>query len=300
NQYGIMPNQLIDAINSSNSASSVGTIERGDQDLQVRITGEFESIDDIKETVVQTEDGARFEVQDFAKVTDTFKDTEGETLVNGSSSVVLSVMKKTDSNTVDVAHNVKGTLDSINADLPESVELSVLIDTSEFIEEAVDSVIQNILLGGAISIFILLLFLKSVRATIVIGLSIPIAIISTFALMYFTGETLNILTLGGLALGIGMMVDSSIVILENIYSYRQRGYSLFDAATKGAAELTPAVIASTTTTLVVFLPIVYVDGIASDLFTPLALTVSFSLLASLVVAITLVPMLSSKLLSKAM
>src|SRR5699024_2107441 len=119
-------------------------------------------------------------------------------------------------------------------------------------------------------------------------------------LMYFTGETLNILTLGGLALGIGMMVDSSIVILENIFSYRQRGYSLFDAATKGAAELTPAVIASTTTTLVVFLPIVYVDGIASDLFTPLALTVSFSLLASLIVAITLVPMLSSKLLSKAM
>src|SRR5699024_2719043 len=118
--------------------------------------------------------------------------------------------------------------------------------------------------------------------------------------MYFTGETLNILTLGGLALGIGMMVDSSIVILENIYSYRQRGHSLFDSATKGAAELTPAVIASTTTTLVVFLPIVYVEGIASDIFTLLALTVSFSLLASLVVAITVVPMLSSKLLSKAM
>ena len=165
---------------------------------------------------------------------------------------------------------------------------------------SVDSVIQNILIGGIISIFVLLLFLKSIRATIVIGLSIPIAIISTFALMYFTGETLNILTLGGLALGIGMMVDSSIVILENIYSYRQRGYSLFDSATKGAAELTPAVIASTTTTLVVFLPIVYVEGIASDLFTPLAFTVSFSLFASLVVAVTLVPMLSSKLLSKAM
>src|SRR5699024_6206204 len=119
-------------------------------------------------------------------------------------------------------------------------------------------------------------------------------------LMYFTGETLNILTLGGLALGIGMMVDSSIVILENIYSYRQRGDSLFDSATKGAAELTPAVIASATTTLVVFLPIVYVEGIASDLFSPLALTLHFSLIASLVVAITLVPMLWSKLLSKAM
>src|SRR5690625_5173951 len=165
---------------------------------------------------------------------------------------------------------------------------------------SVDSVISNMMIGGAISFLILLLFLKSFRATIVIGLSIPIVIISTFTLMYFTGETLNILTLGGLALGVGMMVDSSIVILENIYSYRQQGYSLFKSATKGASELAPAVIASTTTTLVVFLPIVFVDGIASDLFTPLALTVSFSLIASLVVAITLVPMLSSKMLSKAM
>src|SRR5699024_5654974 len=144
------------------------------------------------------------------------------------------------------------------------------------------------------------LFLKSVRATIVIALSIPIAIISTFSLMYFTGETLNVLTLGGLAFGLGMMVDSSIVILENIYSYRQKGYNLVDSAIKGATELAPAVIASTTTPLVVFLPIVYVETIASDMSTPLALTVSFSLLASLIVAVTVVPMLSSNLLAKAM
>jgi HAE1 family hydrophobic/amphiphilic exporter-1 len=164
---------------------------------------------------------------------------------------------------------------------------------------SINSVVQNILIGAAISFLILLLFLKSIRATIVIGLSIPIAIISTFTLMYFTGETLNVLTLGGLALGLGMMVDSSIVILEHIFTYRQRGYSLTQAAIKGASELTPAVIASTTTTLVVFLPMVFVEGIASDMFTPLALTVSFALITSLVAAVTLVPMLSSKLLSKA-
>src|SRR5699024_9533053 len=173
-------------------------------------------------------------------------------------------------------------------------------DTSEFIQMSIDSVVQNILIGGAISIFVLLLFLKSVRATIVIGVSIPIAIISTFALLYFTGETLNILTLAGLALGLGMMVDSSIVILENIYSYRQRWHSLFESATKGASELAPAVIASTTTTLVVFIPIVFVEGIASDMFTPLALAVSFSFISSLVVAVTFVPMLSSKILRQAM
>lgn len=299
-QYGIQTQEIIQAINSANKSASVGTIEKGTQDLQVRITGEYTSLTDIKQTIVQSESGASVQVQDVAEVTDTFKKTNSLTLVNGEPSVVLSILKKTDANTVDVAKNIQKSLAEINGSLPEDVNLNVIIDTSDFIQEAVDSVIQNILIGGVISVFVLLLFLKSIRATIVIGLSIPIAIISTFALMYFTGETLNILTLGGLALGIGMMVDSSIVILENIYSYRQKGYSLFDSATKGAAELTPAVIASTTTTLVVFLPIVYVEGIASDIFTPLALTVSFSLLASLIVAITLVPMLSSKLLSKAM
>lgn len=299
-QHGISAEEVMQAITSANESSSVGTIEKGTQDLQVRVTGEFDSVEEIEQTNVQSESGATVHVEDVADVKDTYKDDDGATLVNGDPSVVLSIMKKTDANTVDVAKNIQNGLDEINAELPGDAELHVVIDTSEFIQESVDSVIKNILIGGAISVFILLLFLKSIRATIVIGLSIPIAIISTFALMYFTGESLNVLTLGGLALGIGMMVDSSIVILENIYSYRQKGYNLFDSATKGAAELTPAVIASTTTTLVVFLPIVYVEGIASDLFTPLALTVSFSLLASLVVAVTVVPMLSSKLLSKAM
>lgn len=298
-QYGVTPDTIMQALGNANQSASAGTVEHGDKDLQLRVTGEYESLDDIRQTIVQTEEGATIHVEDVAEVKDTFKQSSSATLVNGKPSVVLSILKKTDSNTVDVATNIQDGMKEINEKLPKDVNLDVIIDTSEFIQMSIDSVIQNILIGGAISIFVLLLFLKSLRATIVIGLSIPIAVISTFALMYFTGQTLNVLTLGGLALGIGMMVDSSIVILENIYSYRQRGYSLFEAATKGASELAPAVIASTTTTLVVFLPIVYVEGIASDLFTPLALTVSFSLIASLVVAITLVPMLSSKLLSKA-
>src|SRR5690625_2169766 len=299
-QHGISPQAIIESLNSSNQSSSVGKIEKGNQDLQLRVTGEFESLEDIKQTIIQTETEATIHVEDVAEIKDTFKETSSETLVNGEPSIVLSVMKKTDGNTVDVAENIKDSIASLKGDLPDDVNLDVVIDTSEFIQMSIDSVVKNMLIGGAISVLVLLLFLKSIRATIVIGLSIPIAIIATFGLMYFTGQTLNVLTLGGLALGIGMMVDSSIVILENIYSYRQRGYTLFESATKGASELAPAVIASTTTTLVVFLPIVFVDGIASDLFTPLALTVSFSLIASLVVAVTLVPMLSSKLLSKAM
>ena len=299
-QYGVSAQTLVKSLNSTNQSASAGSVDKGNQDLQIRITGELESVEDIKQTIVQSKSGATIHIEDVAEVKDTFKKSNALTLVNGEPSIVLSVMKQSDGNTVDVATNIKEAMNDLSDELPSAVNLDVIIDTSEFIELSISSAVKNIIIGGIISFFILLLFLKSLRATIVIGLSIPIAVIATFTLMYFTGETLNVLTLGGLALGIGMMVDSSIVILENIYAYRQKGYSLYESATKGASELAPAVIASTTTTLVVFLPIVYVDGIASDLFTPLALAVSFSLIASLVVSVTLVPMLSSKLLSKAM
>lgn len=299
-QYGVTTQMIQQALGESNQSASVGTVDKGNKDLQLRVTGEFDSIDDIRETVIQTESGAILHVDDVAEVKDTYKEASSASLVNGEESIVLSIMKQTDANTVAVANTVQKNLETIQAELGDEVNLDVIIDTSEFIQMSVDSVLSNIIIGGAISFFILLLFLKSIRATFVIGLSIPIALISTFALMYFTGHTLNVLTLGGLALGIGMMVDSSIIILENIYTYRKNGESLKEAAIKGASELTPAVIASTTTTIVVFLPMVFVEGIAADLFMPLGITVAFSLIASLVVAITLVPMLSSKLLAKSM
>lgn len=299
-QYGLSPQVVMETLGSTNSSSSIGTVEQGDQDLQIRVVNEFKTIEDIENTQIQTETGGVVRISDIATVSDDFKDISSETKVNGEHSIVLSVMKQTDANTVEVASNIKDAMPGITEDLPEGLDLKTIIDTSEFIEMSIDSVLNNILIGGAIAFIILLLFFKSIRATIVIGLSIPIAIIATFTLMYFTGQTLNVLSLGGLALGIGMMLDSSIIILENIYSYRKKGYSLFDAATKGSIELAPAVIASTTTTLVVFLPIIFVEGLSADLFTPLALAVSFSLVASLVVAITLVPMLSSKLLANVM
>jgi HAE1 family hydrophobic/amphiphilic exporter-1 len=299
-QYGVTAQDIIEALNSTNQEASVGTVDKGDQDLQLRVTGQFESLDDIENTIVQTQTGAQIQVNELAEVSDTYKDQSSVSLVNGSPALVLSIMKQTDANTVEVATTVRDSLDTINSSLGGDTEVNVMIDTSEFIQFSIDSVLENILIGGIIAVFILLLFLKSIRATLVIAVSIPIALISTFALMYFTGQTLNVLTLGGLALGVGMMVDSSIIILENIFSYRKKGHNLIDSAVKGASELTPAVIASTTTTLVVFLPMVFVDGIASDLFIPLGLTVSFSLVASLIVAVLLVPMLSSKFLSTVM
>ncbi|SES10621.1 hydrophobic/amphiphilic exporter-1, HAE1 family [Gracilibacillus ureilyticus] len=297
NQYGVSPQLIQQALGGANQSASAGSIEKGDKDLQLRIDGSYDSVEDISNSIITTPQGAKIKVQDIATVKDTFQ-KNGTSLVNNEEAVVLSILKQSDGNTVEVSDNIIAAMDDLQEDLPSDVQLELVVDTSQFIKQSINSVIQNMIFGGIFALLVLLLFLKSFRATIVIGVSIPIAIISTFVLLYFTGETLNILTMGGLALGIGMMVDSSIVILENIVSYRQKGYSLKEAATKGASELAPAVIASTTTTLVVFLPIVFVEGIASELFTPLALTISFSLIASLVVAVTLVPMLSSKLLSK--
>ncbi|MGP4069297.1 efflux RND transporter permease subunit [Halobacillus sp. B29] len=299
-QYGLDSQTIVQTLNASNQSASAGAVDKGQKDLQIRIDGEFESIEDVRSTILQSPSGAQVTLDQIAEVEEKLTNSNSVAKVNGSSSVVLSVLKKTDANTVEAADNVREALNEGSADLPENVSSEIVLDTSEFIKISINSVVLNIILGGIFSILVLLLFLKSIRATLVIGISIPIAIISTFTLMYFTGETLNVLTMGGLALGIGMMVDSSIVILENIVSYRQRGYSMVEAAKEGASELAPAVVASATTTLVVFLPIIFVEGIASELFTPLALTIMFALIASLAVSVTLIPMLSSKLLTKSL
>ncbi|QHS23531.1 efflux RND transporter permease subunit [Virgibacillus sp. MSP4-1] len=299
-QYGLNTQSIMQAIGAANQSGSAGVIAKGDQDLQIRIQGDYESLEDIKQTIVQTPNGATLHLEDIAKVSRETKDQSSVSYVNNQSSVVLSILKKTDGNTVEVADTMHAAVEDMQGELPDGVNLDVVFDNSTFIKMSIDSVVRNMLMGAVFSALILLLFLKSFRATLVIGLSIPIAIISTFSLMYFTGETVNVLTMGGLALGIGMMVDSSIVILENIVSYRQRGHTMKEAAKRGASELAPAVIASTTTTIVVFLPIIFVEGIAAEMFVPLALTISFALLASLVVSVTLIPMLASKLLTKSM
>ncbi|MET3684235.1 HAE1 family hydrophobic/amphiphilic exporter-1 [Alkalibacillus flavidus] len=298
-QYGLTTQDVMDSVRAANQSASLGVIDRGTQELQLRMPGKYESLDEIRDTHIQTGEGDFLRLADVATVERTTTDQNQQTLVNGEQAVVTSILKQTDANTVSVSDEIIASLDDVRTNLPEEVSIDVVFDTAEFIRMSIDSVFQNILIGAAFAVLILLLFLKSFRATLVIGLSIPIAVITAFSLMYFAGETVNILTMGGLALGIGMMVDSSIVILEHIYTYRERGYSIKEAARLGASEIAPAVIASTTTTLVVFLPIVFVEGIASEIFTPLALTVAFALIASLAASVTLIPMLSSKLLTKA-
>ncbi|MDQ0160521.1 efflux RND transporter permease subunit [Alkalibacillus salilacus] len=298
-QFGLTTQDVMESVQGANQSASLGVVDRGTQELQLRMPGDYGSIDEIRETLIQTGEGDFLQLSDVATIERTTTDQNQRTLVNGDQAVVTNILKQTDANTVSVSDEVIASLDDVRSNLPEAVDVSVVFDTAEFIRQSIDSVFQNIIIGAAFAVMILLLFLKSFRATLVIGLSIPIAVITAFSLMYFSGETVNILTMGGLALGIGMMVDSSIVILEHIYTYRERGYPIKEAARLGASEIASAVVASTTTTLVVFLPIVFVEGIASEIFTPLALTVAFALIASLAASVTLIPMLSSKLLTKA-
>lgn len=293
--YGITGSQIIAALQAENRSISAGTVERGGQDVQLRVVGEYTSISDIENTLITLNNGEKVRVKDVADVEDTFKEVSSVSRVDGEDTLIFSIMKQSDANSVETAEEIQKVIDKLNEKYADrGIEVKNIMDTSVYITASIDSVINNMIVGGVLAALVLILFLRSIKATLVIAVSMPISIISTFTLMYFTGETLNIISMGGLALGIGMMVDSSIVILENIYKKRSEGMSIREAAFEGASELGPAVIASTLTTAAVFVPVVFTDGLASQIFRPLALTVVFALTASLVAAITLVPMFSTQ------
>ncbi|NNM31988.1 MAG: efflux RND transporter permease subunit, partial [Gemmatimonadetes bacterium] len=238
-------------------------------------------------------EAASVRLRDVATVTMGAKEREEITRVNGRESVEISVYKEGDANTVQVAKALSSRLADWRGKLPEGYTLTTLFDQSKFIEQAVSEVRNAAVIGGALAILILLLFLRDLRSTLIIATSIPISVIATFMVMYRMDISLNIMSLGGLTLGIGMLVDNSIVVLESIFRRRQAGMPLAQAAVEGTNEVGPAVVASTLTTVAVFLPIVFVEGIAGQLFRDQALTVTISLLASLVVAVTMIPMLSA-------
>lgn len=297
-QYGLTASSVSNAIRDKNSASTVGTVPKGDEELQIRVDGEYTSLDQIANTPIRLQDGKTITIDDIADITNTSSEVENITRINQEEGVLFSISKQSGSNTVDIVDKILATVENLQKELGEDTSLVVVNDQSTFIRNAISGVTQSIAIGGAIAVFILLFFLSSLRATLIIVVSIPLAVVTTFLLIRYSDQTLNVITLSGLALGIGMMVDSSIVILENIIKYKQDGFSAKEAAIKGGSELVSAVIASTTTTLVVFLPLIMIDnGQISQLFVPMAVIVSFSLIAALIVAITFVPMVASKLLS---
>lgn len=292
--YGISIDTIQQTLSAENINLPAGTVNKGKKELLVRTVGEFKDIDEIENIHIVLRNGSVIRLSDVADITYASKTLKTISKVNGEPAVSLSVQKQSGKNTVLVANEVRQTIEEFNQ--LSDYKLDIVIDQSEYIERSIAQVASNAVVGGILAVLVLLIFLRNFRSTVIIALSIPISIIATFVLIYFNGITLNMMTLGGLALGIGMLVDNSVVVLENIYRYRQEGYSKFDSAVEGAKEVSMSVTASTLTTVAVFLPMVFVEGVSSIMFRELALTVTFSLFSSLVVSLTLIPMLSSKLL----
>jgi len=295
-RYGLSINQLNQLLSAANTNLPGGVVENGEQDLTIRVIGEFNSIDEIRDMPITLNTGSIITLKDIAKVELKNKDITGISRTNGEDSINISIKKQSGKNTVQVADLVSREVEKLKKDYPD-IKINIVIDNSTIIKDSINNVIDNVIVGSIFAIAVLYIFLKNIRSTLIVGVSIPISLIASFILLYFNKITLNMMTLGGLALAVGMLVDSAIVVLENIYRYRAEGYSKKEAAIKGAKEVGLSITASTLTTIAVFLPIVFVDGMVGILFKDFAMTVTLSLTASLVVALTFIPMLSSKILT---
>ena len=287
--------QILARIRAENVTVPAGTLERGNLEILVRTPGQYTNLAELENTLIALRSGETIRLSEIASVEDTHQKVTRLIRINGKPGVRLSVQKQSGTNTVEVASGVLNEIRKINEDLPQ-IHLTPIIDTSDYIRRSITNLGTAALYGGLLAILVLLLFLRNLRSTIIIATSIPISIVATFALMYFSGFTLNIMTLGGMALGIGMLVDSAIVVLENIYRLRESGLNAKEAAVEGSEEVTSAIIASTLTTVVVFLPLIFMQGMSGVMFKQLAYVVGFALLCSLVVSLALVPMLASRLL----
>ncbi len=291
---GLSLDQVRQVVGAGNVNLPGGALRGRDSQFLVRTVNEFDDVEEIASLIVRRDERGLVRLGDVADVSWSHKEREEITRVDGRESVEVSLFKEGDANTVTVAKALRERIaEWQDGKLPPGVTMTVLFDQSTFISNAVSEVRNAALIGGVLAIVVLLLFLRDLRSTLIIATSIPISVIATFVAMYEMDISLNIMSLGGLTLGIGMLVDNSIVVLESVYRRRQKGASLYRAAVDGASEVGAAVIASTLTTVAVFLPIVFVEGVAGQLFRDQALTVTFSLIASLIVAVTLIPMLSA-------
>ncbi|NCF72635.1 MAG: MMPL family transporter [Gammaproteobacteria bacterium] len=292
-QLGISIGQISERIRTENVNLSGGRLEEGNQRFLVRTLNEFQSVDEFRDAIIAYVSGQPIYLRDVATVEQGYKDREAITRVKGQESVELAIYKEGDANTVQVAQRIERRLQAVRKSLPENFELITVYDQSTFISSAVSDVRLAAVLGGLIAIFVLYGFLRDARATTIVGIAIPVSVIGTFLLMYMNDISLNIMSLGGIALAVGMLVDNSIVVLENIVRKKEQGAGILEAAQTGTTEVGSAVVAATLTTIAVFFPMVFISGIAGQLFKDQALTVTFALTFSLIVALTLIPMLAS-------
>jgi len=283
-------NRIVQLLRSENQNVPLGEIDEGDRTYLLRSQGQFANLAEIESLVVMTRGGVPVYLKDIAQVRDATEDLRSFTRINGNPGVRLRVSKQSGQNTVAIADAVRAEVARINTEIP-GLKLSVLDDSSIFINRSIASVQEAAILGAILVVAIIFLFLRNLRSTLIICTSIPISIIGTFALLYFGGFTLNTMTFGGLALGVGMIVDASIVVLENTYRHMEKGKDRMQASIDGSEEVWSAILASTLTHVAVFVPLLFLSGVSSILFKQLSYVVMFSLSMSLFVAVTIVPVL---------
>lgn len=277
-----------------------GYVIEEDVDYLVRVGDAFGSVEELENTIILPSvmegiDPVR--LKDIAEVTllDTTEDSFA--MVNGENAIIIDLQKQTDYSTAAVADRIRDRMDELMEE-DEDLAIIPLMDQGEYVNQVISSISMNLIIGGILAILILILFLKDLKPSITIAFAIPISLVAAFVMMYFSGVTLNIISMGGLALGVGMLVDNSIVVIENIYRMRDEGANAWKASVEGAKQVAGAITASTLTTISVFLPIVFTEGLARQIFTDMGLTIAYSLLASLLVSLTLVPMISSRIMHK--
>ncbi len=289
---GITPNQVMDVLQAQNINYPLGSIESGEKEYIVRTVGEYEDLDEISNTVVGSSNGVPILLSQIAEVRSQASEQASISRTNGLPSIWSMVQKRTDANAANVGTRVVQELEKIEQELPPGVKIDLIFNQADFILRSVRSTAQTLIMGAILAIIILFLFLGSFRSTIYMAVAIPIAVFFALFFMYLFKMSLNIISLGGLTVAIGMVLDSAIVVFEAIFRHKEQGEEPKKAACAGASEVGAAITASTLTTVAVFLPLLLVSGFASIFFRPLALTVTFALISSLIVALTIIPMLS--------
>lgn len=294
--YGLDINSIVNTLANENQNLAGGQTYEGVYKYTLRTTGEFKTIQDIGNVVVALKDNSTpIRLNEIATIYEGYDEDVDIIKVNGTPSVSISINKESGANTVSVSDAIYKQLENLN--LPTGIKYEVLFNTADDVKNAINGVLDTAWQGGIFAIIILMLYLWNLRTVSIIAISIPMSIIVTFTLMYFFKTTLNIISLSGLVLGIGMMVDNSIVVLENIYYYRNNGYGKYSSAINGTSTVALAISASTLTTIAVFLPFLYVEGQTGQMFRDLCITVTVSMIASLAVALTIVPMLGARLIT---
>jgi HAE1 family hydrophobic/amphiphilic exporter-1 len=286
-------NTVVQTLRQENQNTPLGEIYQGDATFLLRSQGQFQSVEDIRNLVVLTRQGVPVYLRDIAEVKDTTEERRSFMRINGNPGIQLQVQKQSGRNTVAVAAAVRDEAERVNREVP-GIRMLVTQDTSTYIQRAIHNVQEHAMIGGVLVVLIIFAFLRDFRSTLIVSTSIPVSVIGTFALLYFGGFTLNTMTFGGLALGIGMIVDAAIVVLENTHRHLHMGKDKMTAAIDGSEEVWSAILASTLTHIAVFVPLLFLAGTASIMFTQLSVVVMFSLAMSLFVAVTIVPVLCSR------